>query len=109
MKNPVQTSRLHQVDEVGICIGFVSDDQVKNILRELRGLWRFLDTVRPAGSVRATRDQFGQAWIYINSQALKYLFLLSKDWQEFKITPEIMRADKQATPPMPADFGVKTP
>lgn len=102
-ENP-QTSRLHQTDEIGVCVGFVADEQVKNIIRELKYLWHNLDSVRPEAKVRATRDQFGQAWIYINGQGLKYIFLLAKNWKEFTLeTPMFADPNKQATK-MPPDF-----
>ena len=68
-----------------ICMGNIPLEQVKNIARELRYLWRHLEMIYPNGDrkqraqLKVTRDRFGQYHFYLNHQAIKIILLLLKD------------------------------
>ena len=98
-----QSSRLHPSGVIDVNIGSILDDQVKNIVRELKDSWRYLDNVRPGAEVRATRDSNGQAHIYINGQGIKYLLLKAADWHEFILDKAIFSAANKQAAPTPLD------
>lgn len=100
MRNAAPAVRVSQFDTVDIVLGHLSDDQARNIVRECKDRWRYLDKVKPAAEIQATRDTFGQVHIKINGQALKYLFLFLQDWKEFKLEP------REPSAPMPDDFAI---
>ena len=82
-------------------IGRRSKEQVVNIAREIKALWRFSGDIRPNGDrkkvaqLKVTIDSFGQYHIYLNHQALKLMLLSVKD------IVDLLPIGKQATPGLP--------
>lgn len=82
---------------VNVVIGHRSKEEVANIAREIRALWRFTGDIRPNGDrhkcaqLKVTRDSFGQYHIYLNHQALALMLLSVR-----KIT-ELLPIGKQST------------
>lgn len=81
-------------------MGRLTKEQASNIAREIRYLWRYLETVYPNGDkqsraqLRVTIDRYGQYNFYLNHQAMKLILFYAKD------IPGPMRKDKQTTTPV---------
>lgn len=86
-----------------ICIGRMELDKVKNIVREVKRIYSYLDNVWPNGqrsllpNVQVTKDRNEQYYIVINKTALSYLFIFMSS-----ISSQLEKEDK--LPPMPPDF-----
>lgn len=87
-----------------IYLGNLELDEVRNIVREIKGLWRYLDNVYPNGSrkdkadIKITRDKFGQYHAHMNPQALTFTLLFCKNLQAQAVIKQT--TDK----PMPTGF-----
>ena len=86
---------------VQINLGRISREQAANIVREVRGLWRYLEDVSPQAKVGAKQDQLGQWIIWINGRGLSYLMLFCSKLEKPLLPNEIKQASEK---PMPPDF-----
>lgn len=92
------------LEYVDINVGRITREELANIVREVRSLWRNLDNVYPGGdrqakaNIKATLDRYGQYHIWLNHQALVFVMLFCKD------IPKQTLVKQSTAPPMPADF-----
>lgn len=76
---------MSQSEFVKINVGRLSESEVANISREVRGLWRNLQNVYPNGDknqraqLKVTRDSYGQYHFYLNHHALQLILLFCKN------------------------------
>lgn len=86
-----------------IMLGRLELEQVKNIVREIKMLWQYLDNVWPNGDrkqlpdIKVTRDNAGQYYAHMNERALTYMLLYCRN------LPKIELPQKDAVT-MPPDF-----
>ncbi len=86
---------------IKVNVGAISLDEVKNIARELKYIWKNLDNLSPKAELRVTVDASGRYSVHLNGRAVMYMLLFCKDIAELK--PEPVKQGPEM-PPMPADF-----
>lgn len=89
---------------IKVCIGRQTEEELRNIVRELRSVWRWLDTIRPQADFKLTKDKYDQYYITLNGRALMYLLVFLKNVPP--VEPFWTEKDKVIVP-MPPDFGTK--
>lgn len=67
-----------------IPLAAISEAGVRNIVRELRSLWMYLDDVHPRAQVKVTKDPRGYN-IYVNGRALQYIMLFCSKLKPLEI------------------------
>lgn len=76
---------------IDITLGRISEAEAKNIARELRQLWLYVDTVYPGGDLKRgarlkiTKDNAGQYHFYLNRQALVFILLFCKNLPKHQV------------------------
>lgn len=97
-----QSSRLQLGPEefISVNLGAISESELKNIARELKRLWQYLDNVHPRAELRATREASGEYYLHLNGRALLYILLFCKDLEPY--LPETIKQSSEV--PMPPDF-----
>lgn len=91
-----------------IMLGRLEIDEVKNIAREIKMLWHFLEDVWPNGDrrqlpdIQVTRDPHGQYWAYVNDRGLTYILLYCKNFPDPRSVLEYKKASSEK--PMPPNF-----
>ena len=89
---------------VKVCIGKQATAELSNIVREIKDVLRWLDTVVPAAEFKVTKDKHQQYYIILNGRALQYLLVYLKNVPP----PEPFYAKEGAVVvPMAPDFGTK--
>lgn len=92
---------------ININMGRLSREQASNVARELRYLWRYLETVYPQGDkkqapqLKVTLDHSGSYHFYLNHQALKLILFYTKD---IPGPLNLARTAKPECPPEVPDF-----
>lgn len=95
---------LSDEEYIKVCIGRQTNEELKNIVRELKDIWRWIDTIRPQAKCKVTKDKLGQYYITLNGRALKYLLVYMKNVPP--VEPFWNDGEKTVVP-MPPDFGTK--
>jgi hypothetical protein len=96
-------------DYTKIRLGNIELEEVRNIVREIKHLWQYVDNVWPGGDrkllpdIKITRNKQGIYHAHMNAQALTYLLIFCKNIQPYS------EVKQDVEEPMPPGFLLADP